>query len=439
MINLLRRTSITLTTAIAAVLCTAWCAQAELIDLDKFDLSLLMYARAEQIVKSDIRPEMGYPDVRDMNILDRGLYTVVGGRLGLSALLTERFSGYVCFDGHIWTQPVGEFQPRSITEVTSGGVHEAWARVAFGDIERKPFVLTGGLFNYRYATQMRDLGEYLFRSGVYPGYVFSGSEGYELLGLWLKSTAIPNMTHELFFTSIINEVPNFDLSPSYVGHVNIADVVTVGAGIMFSRLISVREEYTTPDSAITPIAREYVEGHGNVQYTHRGIKVMGRIAIDPKPLFNARLFGPEDLKLYAEAALLGTKNYPKYYEEPAERIPVMFGFHFPCFKLLDVLAIEFEYYGTQYMNDPYNNGVPIPGISRGEEAPSTDLEDHPGDADNWKWAIVAEKTIIDHLTFSAIAARDHYRIEDGNGYYQPHELTVMPGQWYWGLGLKASF
>ena len=40
-------------------------------------------------------------------------------------------------------------------------------------------------------------------------------------------------------------------------------------------------------------------------------------------------------------ALIGVKNYPGWYSErPEERMPIMAGFNFPTFKILDVLSIE---------------------------------------------------------------------------------------------------
>ncbi len=66
--------------------------------------------------------------------------------------------------------------------------------------------------------------------------------------------------------------------------------------------------------------------------------------------FLQRLFGKNDLKLYAEGAILGCENYPGWYNNIYDRMPIMFGFNFPTFKLLDVLAIEAEYFPSPYKN-----------------------------------------------------------------------------------------
>jgi hypothetical protein len=141
------------------------------------------------------------------------------------------------------------------------------------------------------------------------------------------------------------------------------------------------------------------------KYTFSGIKVMARLTLDPQAFFNCRILGKEDLKVYAEAALLGDKNYAPWYMHHRERMPVMFGFNFPAFKLLDVLSFEGEWYGSPYWNSqeniwkgrspvPYTGGSPDPNNWQAK----TD--------DQWKWSVYASRRIGSYLRLSGQIASD---------------------------------
>src|SRR5690606_23264128 len=85
------------------------------------------------------------------------------------------------------------------------------------------------------------------------------------------------------------------------------------------------------------------------EYKASGIKPIVTAAFDPKPLLGGLpMLGSNDLVLYGEAALLGVKDYPIFYDDWTKRVPVMIGFNLPTFKFLDVLAVEAEYYGSEY-------------------------------------------------------------------------------------------
>jgi hypothetical protein len=61
------------------------------------------------------------------------------------------------------------------------------------------------------------------------------------------------------------------------------------------------------------------------RWTHKGIKVMGRAALNLNHLLPVDIRNPEDLRVFGEVALLGVENQPLYYEKQSERMPVMFG------------------------------------------------------------------------------------------------------------------
>ena len=54
------------------------------------------------------------------------------------------------------------------------GIDQAEAVYAFGDVERPMLQLHLGTFCYKYNPDVRNLGEYLFRSGPYPNYILNG-------------------------------------------------------------------------------------------------------------------------------------------------------------------------------------------------------------------------------------------------------------------------
>ena len=82
-----------------------------------------------------------------------------------------------------------------------------------------------------------------------------------------------------------------------------------------------------------------------VYLTSKAIRLMGRINFDFKPLFGLEgAMSERDFKLYFEAILMGVENQPVFYEDRSQRFAWMAGFHFPTFGLLDVLAIEAEYW-----------------------------------------------------------------------------------------------
>ncbi|MBD3392249.1 MAG: hypothetical protein GF418_09295 [Chitinivibrionales bacterium] len=349
----------------------------------------------------------------------------LGGRLGLSARFGARLSATFTYDNHIWHVFQGRDMPvYDNTEKIAGGVHEGYLKVALGPMPAAPVVLRLGYFNMRYAPEVMNLGEYLFRTGVYPGYVLSGGEGIELLGAHVQTTIVPHLTQDLLFTSEINIFPAYDYSLSYLARVDILNIAEIGAGAMLYRVVSVREENTYN-------ALSYVgDGADTTRIPLSGNKLMGRLVIDPKPLFNPGRMGPEDLKLYCEAALLGTKDYPEMYEDIRERVPVMAGVHVPMFNLLDVLAVEVEWYGTPHGCNPENSATAVPLVQE---------QFRYGDRDDWKWAVTATREIVDGFEVTARAARDHLRMEDGNGWYQPRELMKLPGDWYWSVRSSIRF
>ncbi|MBD3390712.1 MAG: hypothetical protein GF418_01680 [Chitinivibrionales bacterium] len=347
---------------------------------------------------------------------ERAWVHTVEGELGIAARVNRRLLLDIGYRAHIANLPWegGEFGNQR--EFTNSGLTRAKAVVSLGDIDNPAVVVTGGIFPFTYNSDAKDLGEYLLMSGCYPGYVYSGFESFKLAGIHVHHRAAEIYAHDLLVTSEIVQVPYWDFSLSYLGELRAADPLTVGAGVMFYRLLPVKPDNTTPESpATTP-------GGDEVQLTLRGVKAMVRASFDIKKIVPMPLLGEHDLKLYAEAAVLGVKDYEYFYPDITERIPVMAGFNVPAFGLLDYISAEVEWYGSPHDNNP------IPEVK-------AYMVGHPdrGHGDDVKWAVSLQRSLGDNVKIQGRAASDHLRFDDGLGTTEVYEWIVAPDQWYWSL------
>jgi hypothetical protein len=322
--------------------------------------------------------------------------------------------------------------------------------------------LEGGFFPVKTNPQAMNLGEYLFRSGTYPQTLYSGFEMADkekLVGLHAsyKYTSASNawLKGDLFFTCGFRDFPIHDWSPALVVAASPHGCLEVGAGVDFEHLICIdkRKDYPFYDSLFAnkrAIERNFAmwvdtaaEHRGDtIIYTFKGIKTMARGTFDVKALFpdEMTIFGSEDLKLYGEIAVLGLKSYPGWYANIRERIPIMFGFNFPAFKLLDTFAIEGEYFPYKYDNTPENvwkNRSPVPyyvdqtnPIYEDRGTMWFDKTD-----DDWRWSIYVSKKLFKFVRLSGQIASDHnMRTLYMFGPPQTSKYTEIcqtSGQWYW--------
>jgi hypothetical protein len=185
----------------------------------------------------------------------------------------------------------------------------------------------------------------------------------------------------------------------------------------------------------------WVDSSGHVPgakyYTPAGIMLMTRASLDLKKLLPADNLSPEDLRLYAEVAVLGVQNYPVYYKKITERMPVMVGFNLPTFRLLDLFSVQFEYFNSPNLNNTYTVGqknwaLPyLPEDNAFSEKEWNDLTKK----DNLSWSILARKRVLGGLSLNAQVARDHMRTIGTDWYYgsrfEPNEILHKSSSWYW--------
>lgn len=214
-----------------------------------------------------------------------------------------------------------------------------------------------GYFPFKYNAQSTNLGEYLFRSGTYPGWLISGFEnsidrpklagvhvGHVFgSGIRLKQDLLVNTELEVF--------PYHDINVTYIVTPSFGSLFNFGLGVELARLIAVDPRKTTIglDSMYKHLYESrigYIDTATNdtIRYTFKGTKLMGRATLDIKAIIETvagtqSFFGKEDLKVYGEAAVLGVKNYSGWYNNIEDRIPAMVGMNWPTNQLLSYCVI----------------------------------------------------------------------------------------------------
>jgi hypothetical protein len=171
-------------------------------------------------------------------------------------------------------------------------------------------------------------------------------------------------------------------------------------------------------------------------YTPAGVMAMARAALDLKKIL-PYAGSPADLRLYAEAAVLGLKDYPVFYRKLSQRVPVMAGFNVPTFGLLDLLAVQWEYFNSPNLNNTYMVGEhnwTVPYMPEDELFSQDDWNDLTH-KDNVSWSITARRRILGALTLNAQVARDHMRTIGTDWFYgyrfEPNEVLHKTSSWYW--------
>lgn len=359
-----------------------------------------------------------------------------------------------------------------------------------GEKEAPRLSATVGGFPYIYNSDAKNLGLYLLRGPVYPGILMGGFQDFSadstksnILGARLHHSA-GVFSQDLILNSERDIPPTFDWSLAYHAGLDLG-ALRLGAGVNFYRLIPYNSRLETPGKdtlLVNGTARQsYLEvdpaGGDTAFFTHQGTKFDVHASLDIKRLLGGvDALGDDDLKLYGEAALLGWKNYGKAYGKRSERIPVMVGFNFPTWRLLNHLSLEIEYYGARYRNDLVlvgNNNLvadwtrqehPIPSpkppsdrdygidsagyyrLLTGDSiyVRGTALDKENVTKDNLKWSIFADKIIANHVQFMAQIANDHYRprpIATGliNSAGGTAEAFASPKDWYYMLRIGYLF
>jgi hypothetical protein len=331
-------------------------------------------------------------------------------------------------------------QPETVFLITNGE-----AIYTIGNAVHPLLQVEAGFFPYKYNPDVRNLGEYLFRTYCYPSSIVNQ---FDYPFAYLTGARIGNsfsagsgeFHQDLLLTTSTNFWPFMDWSLSYLADYSLPGLFTFGAGVQLWDLFSVGVDNsqvgidpTTPDSGFL----------GGKPYTFAGTKLMARFSFDAKGLIPrdapiAALLGKEDLKLYGEATILGLRNYTDPdtanhdgYDSLLWRMPVMAGFNVPAFKLLDVLAFELEFQDSPYPNsiaNPVYDMQPFP-------AP---VEDHA----KFKWSLYAKKNLGKHVSIIGQVARDHLMPLStviATNYSDYTDVLLRDTDWWWTGKMRFDF
>lgn len=371
----------------------------------------------------------------------------------------------------------------------------AMADYRFGDPANPLLTLGAGMFPYKYNPDASDLGEYLYRSGAYPSYTMTG--GYVLLNSasanlqgMKTSLRLGDFKADLLWTTETNLAPLYDWSLGLIAGYSLAGgLLDLGAGVNFKRLVPVKPSRTSPrtstngyfayrgkdytantnyysyqaqfynkqktaaDSARAALAQADFDLVDSLldpdrnpapppklsYYTNSGVLAMARASLDLKKIFASELFGPQDLRLYSEVALLGLRDYPVFYTKRSERMPVMAGVNLPGFRILDLIAIQAEWFKSPWLNNTAqiaNEAIPLPMFPIASDTIASkrgwnDLAKR----DDFKWSVLVQKKLGKYITVSGQAANDHMRLVSSRYFYGPqfdhNEITVSRDHWYW--------
>ncbi len=307
-----------------------------------------------------------------------------------------------------------------------------------------------GYFPFRTDPDVKNLGEYLFRSGTYPTYVLNNfNRPYaRLLGVRASGTAWDCLHGDVLLTSATQYMPLEDYSLTFLGSFNLEKVFEIGAAISFTNIIPADSNITTPKNS----GYYYIDKNGDTSnYTFKAIKPMGRFAFDPKPLLPAdlsRLMGKSDGRLYGEVCVTGWENYKNYdtaaaalhlYENRLDRTVAMMGFNVPTFKALDVLSFEMEHESNRYPNSLINlmqgrtPPYPIPNFTPDLSAVSPGQKTWP-----WFWSLYVKKTFLRKFALIALAAHDHMRpVQYDATIPATDDILERKGDWWWNVRLNV--
>jgi hypothetical protein len=366
-------------------------------------------------------------------------------------------------------------------------VSQARLTYSYGDKAQPLFKVDMGDFAYNYAPQVKNLGLYLFRGPVYPGFLVSGFKDIHtdttrgnFLGFHVGNT-LGNFQHDFIVSSERDLPPSFDWSVGYVAKYKAFNALEVGAGVNFYHLIAENADITDPkkssafglfgkdsalvaDAAGTPVdpyrhfytdggtidtvkdaaGQPVLDGTGQpllvynpaVTYTHRGTKVMGMFSLDIKKILGLdSYFGEKDMLLYGEGAIVGVKNYGTIYGKMTDRMPIMIGFNLPTFGALDFLSVEVEHYTAKYKPDYsklgydrslYFKNIAAPQLLAGK-APSAvpiSLKDLAGD----KYQILEDGSFYNPVTNDTIPVK-------GTA-FDPENFTA--DDWKWSINAEKT-
>lgn len=325
-----------------------------------------------------------------------------------------------------------------------------------------------GLMPYKYNPEARGLGEFLFKSGTYPFYLYTDFDrpfarltgmraslkyDYKFLGAKLDLLALTERETR----------PFWDLSFAAIGDISLLKMIDIGGGVDFAHAVAMDKGVTEPKELSTVYYYNYSADSSSSDtghYTFAGTKVMARGTIDPFGLFRhsegsflKEIAGENGGKVYGEISIIGLKNYPANlnnpngYDKLAEKTPYMFGVSIPAWKIFDVLSLEFEHYPGRNPNSAaaiIKDGFPLPWLTNlGGEYDTTTATGSAAYKPRWFWTLYMKKQIIKNFSIVCQIGRDHQRWEMPMNYqtfsYDYEDALVKYNEWGWRIKTIFNF
>jgi hypothetical protein len=376
--------------------------------------------------------------------------------LGFNTLVKNKLEINLAFGQMVaYSTPQVGSEPQTIQKRSL--VFLKMANASYPIVDKKDILLNAqvGYFPYKYNPDVRNLGEYLFRTNAYPLLVYSDFDypQADILGLRVNckvNTLSPlfDFENDLLLHSELYTVPVQNWSLSDVFSVRYMQALTVGGGISFSNLFSVYQgeygrNWTDPnfDLKTYNLYLKNPEGTDSALFDWKSIKLMGRISFDFKKIIPLDCFGKNDCILYSEADIIGAKNYPEYFTNINDRTFYTLGVNLPGFKIIDVINGEIEYCGdTSAFSDEGLSGGVIPRITPSyiNTSSSTNVK-----RNQLRLSVYVKKSILDgHVSFIAQCARDHKKV-DFYYYLRTHMsfMETLPSteDWWWSFKTEFKF
>jgi hypothetical protein len=305
-----------------------------------------------------------------------------------------------------------------------------------------------GMLPYTINPEVRTLGNYLFRSTIHPVSVQNKVDypwADVLGGIAEVGFLQDKIKFEAILASEFNYVPFFDFTPAFGLYYKPTEVIDIGGAIAFHHAIQANCGLM-PDS---------------LGSKWQGTKIDLRAIFDPKPLFGGMDFlGKDQLKIYAELSFLGlkdslevdTSNFATLRtsdNEPAElkdlvfpansllhRMPFMLGLSLPTWKIMDVLALELEWFYSPYANDWFGKFGTESTDAR--QPVSLSQWDNYINKDNFKWSLYMKKA-VGKFEVRGIFGNDHtiYTLSNlQNGNFE--QTMKRPKDWHWNIQLRYN-
>jgi hypothetical protein len=312
-----------------------------------------------------------------------------------------------------------------------------------------------GYMPYKYNDEVRNLGEFLFRSGTYPLFLLGSFDRpfARLTGLRASlsyGSGNLNVKGDIFGLIEREIRPVNDLSLAAIAKVSIMEMVELGGGIDFARCVpmDIRVDEPREDKNAFMVYNSDSTHIDTGYYSFRGTKVMAHATIDPFGMVRgarsllSEIAGENGGKIYGEYTIIGLKDYPSHpvnnptgYKNITERSPWMVGVTIPMWKVLDVCAFELERFPSPNPDNYYAtviNGLPVPN-ARGN---SGDQYDSLTYIPRWNWSLYMKKQIIKNFSVVCQIGRDHQRWEMHPSeavFYDFEAAMVKPDEWGWHL------